>query len=190
MNIFNVSVERASEENGLLWHSALIRPLHFPLRIADAVAMAGIEAHAGCRPRAVVLLLEDVAAESGLYAPPAVRAYLEQLQVPLFVWRFGVEAPSDEPTGVPMHTSERWGEMRDLTNQQKLDYAKTGAWLGRVGVAAEEVRDELKRQRVVWLKGAHLPSRIELSEQVVGVRFAGSADDGAPATEPVIFEAN
>ncbi len=189
MNIFNVSAERQSEQEGLLWHSTAVRPLRFPLRISDAVAMAGLEVHAGHRPRAVVLLLDDVAAGSGLYPPPAVRSYLEQLQVPLFIWYFGIREPSREPTAVSSTTGgEGWGEVRDLAVKQRLDQETMGAWLTRIGDAAEEVRKALRRQRVVWLEGAHLPSRVELSGEVYGVRFAGAAAAGAPAAGSDVVE--
>ncbi len=67
-----------------------------------------------------------------------------------------------------------WGEVRDLTHGRALPRGEINYWLARVHEAVGEVRKGLRRQRVVWLKGAHLPDEIELSEQAAGIHFAGA----------------
>ncbi len=185
--IFNLTTERPSNEYGLLWHSALVQPLLFPSRLSDAVAMAGLEAHAGRGRRAVVLLMEDEAMGPSRYPPAVVRDYLEALQVPLYVWDFGLvdpggrhrdtpaaESPAAESPAEGAGTVDSWGDVRDLTHRSTLNSIEIADWLGRVAKAANEVRKQLRRQRVVWLRGAHAPHRVELTERAVGLRLAGS----------------
>ena len=173
--IFNFTTERSAEEQGLLWHSAVVRPLQFNPRIADAVAVAGLEAHAARRRRAVVLLMVDHAMGSSRYPPSAVRRYLRSLQVPLYVWDFGIPDDLDRPATAPESDGREWGDVRDLTHPQLFGPQEIGVWMERLESATEEVRRELRRQRVVWLKGAYLPGRVELSEAAIGVRLAGSS---------------
>ena len=181
--IFSLTIGRPSNEHGLLWHSAVVRPLQFRVRISDAVAMAGLETHAGRRRRAVVLMMAGEAMGPSRYPPTAVRDYLEDLQVPLFVWHFGLTGPDRPATSDGTPGSEAWGEVRDLKHGRALPSGAVTEWLARVHEAVGEVRKGLRRQRVVWLKGAHLPDEIELSEQAAGIRFAGAtpptASEGA-----------
>ncbi len=242
--IFNLTTQRPSSERGLLWHSAMVRPLHFPPRISDAVAMAGLEAHAGQGRRAVVLMIEDEAMGPSRYPPATVRDFLEDLQVPLYVWNFGLVDPgtpaaespaaespdagksADAPVKVedfqvPVHVSSfgrvdrgfgtpaagspaagtpaagkpagapvegpgapgGWGDVRDLRHLSMLDTGAIEDWLGRVAAAADEVRKQLRRQRVVWLRGVHAPHRVELSAQA-GIRLAGGRRPGLPPIVP------
>ncbi len=176
--IFNRTAELPSNKQGLLWHNALVRPLYFRPRVSDAVAMAGLEAHAGRRRRVVVLMMEGEAMGPSRYPPAVVRSYLEHLHVPLYVWKFGIAA---EPTATcetlapeTLETLDGWGKVRDLTHPQLLSDEAIPDWLDRIAAAAEEVRKELRRQRVVWLRGSHLPHRITLSEPAAGGRLAGS----------------
>ena len=143
--VFNIAVEVPSVENGLLWHSASVRPLYFRSRLADAVAMAGLETHAGRRRRAVVLMLEERSAAASRYPLGVVRDYLEAIQVPLFVWRFGVEDPDAPAAGVEIESDREWGPVLDLSHTQKLSPDDISRWLGEVKRAVADVRDELAR---------------------------------------------
>ena len=172
--IFSLTLGRPSNEHGLLWHNAVVRPLQFRVRVADAVAMAGLESHAGRGRRAVVLMMAGEAMGPSRYPPAAVRDYLEDLQVPLFVWHFGLTGPDRPATSDGTPGSEAWGEVHDLTHDRELPTRAVTDWLARVHEAVGEVRKDLRRQRVVWLNGAHLPDEIELSEQAAGIRFAGT----------------
>ena len=184
--IFNLTTETPSAKKGLLWHSVAARSLDFGARISDAVAMAGLEAHASGQRRAVVLMVAGEATGSNRYPPAAVRDYLEDLGVPLFIWNFGLVEPAGPAASGPAASGpaasgpaasgalDVWGEVRDLTHSATLDATAISYWLYQVAAATEEVREELRRQHVVWLRGAHPPWRVELSEQAVGVRLAGS----------------
>jgi len=102
-----------------------------PRQFADAVAVAGVQAAARGRRRAVLLLLsrrEDVSD----YAPAVVRRYLAALDVPLLVWApFGVN---------PDEARASWGEVEDVSSRPKLM------------AAVARLRELLRRQRVAWLE--------------------------------------
>ncbi len=90
------------------------------------------------------------------YSIADTREFLRAFQVPLYVWSLGASDPE-------------WGEVTDLGDLSKpLQVAER---LRRATVALQR---DLKAQRVVWLKGRHLPQRIELAPEARGVRLAGS----------------
>ena len=158
---------------GIFWLAEKMPPLSFSYRIADAVAIAGREAHAGGRRRAVLLLLEGERTDDGLYDAAAARGYLRALRVPLFVWTL---TPTDELPG--------WGEPRYVGLQPGERSTRPGT-LGesfeRLAAAAAELRREVEGQRIVWLAGERLPHRIEI-DSAAGARPAGleavTSDDG------------
>jgi hypothetical protein len=117
--------------------------------LPDAVASAGALAAANNRPRAVVLLLAGSHGEATAVTPAGARAYLQDMHVPLLVWSM---LGGRETNG--------WGTAEDVSSRSRLDRA------------AKELRDQLARQHVVWLEGAHLPQRIRLAENVKGVHLA------------------
>ena len=160
--IFNITSSLDAEESGMLFHLARIRPLEFDLRISDAAALAGLEAHGSRARRAVLLLLTDVSPGRTRYQPRHVRQYLEALGVPLFVWSF--EQPLPE-----------WGSTQiiDYRNQKTISPAESRDIIRRLGDGFEQIRDSLEGQRVVWLEGAHLPQDIKLSPRADGIRLAG-----------------
>ena len=161
---------------GLFWVAEKLPPISFTYRVADAVAIAGREAHAGGRRRAVLLLLEGETTDDGLYDAAAVREYLRALRVPLFVWTL---KPTDELPG--------WGEPRFVGLQTQQRSTRSGA-LGesfeRLAAAAAELRRAVGGQRIVWLGGERLPHRIEI-DSGAGARPAGlgalTSDHGAAA---------
>jgi hypothetical protein len=119
--------------------------------LAEAVAVAGIDAAMTNRPRAVVLAYAN-GPDRSRWSPAAARRFLADLHVPLRVWlldqrRRGVSATP-------------WGEAVHAGSGPLLDEA----------LAA--LRAELGRQRIVWLDGAHLPQRMELTEAARSVRIA------------------
>ncbi len=142
---------------GFFWLVEKVRPMGFARRIADAVAIAGREAYAGGRRRAVVLLLAGEANDDSLHAAAAVRAYLRALRVPLFVWTLSPAATQTawgEVTLIGLPASGRGGSI----SHTALDKA-----FARLGDAAGALHQELAGQRVVLLDGEHLPQRIELA---------------------------
>jgi hypothetical protein len=99
-------------------------------RIADAVAVAGVQAMVDARRRAVIVLLDepiDLSHHKGI----AVRRYLERIGVPLYVWSL---------RGATAALTSDWGEVTDVSTYEKLRDA------------TRKLRDDLDRQRVVWLR--------------------------------------
>lgn len=108
----------------------------------DALAVGGLKAATGNRPRAVVLMVGARAGGDSMLTYAQAARYLESVRVPLFIW--SSDAMTLEALGIPR--SER-----TFTDQAGL--------LELV----REVSEELASQTVVWLQGRHLPTEIELS---------------------------
>ncbi len=156
--MFLKSPRLASRDGGFLWLTQQQPAMRWPLRLADAVAAAGMEVYAGQRRRAVILLLADEPGGDHSRQPAAaVRAYLRQLRVPLFVWSFTSPEPHPE-----------WGEVRYVGLPPKPRKVPD-----RFRDAIREVRRNLESQRVVWLQGHHLPQAVELASEARGIRLAG-----------------
>ena len=152
---------------GLLWLAETLPPMGFACRVADAVAIAGREAHAGGSRRAVLLLLNGATRDDSLHAAAAVRDYLRDLRVPLFIWTLS-----------PAATPPAWGEARFIglprsSGGRSIRRVAIGEALNRLGEAAAELRRELENQRIVLLDGEHLPHQIHLAAAAAGARPAG-----------------
>jgi hypothetical protein len=137
----------------LLTNKRLINEAKGPLRIADAVSVAGLKAAAENHRRAVLLVLgKDTPDVFGLYDPPKVRRYLESIRVPLFVWSlYGKDAAA----------AKAWGPVEDVSS------------LARMGEAMARLRADLDAQRIVWLDGSHLPQAVALGVAAEGVELVG-----------------
>lgn len=111
-------------------------------RLADAVAVAGLQAAGERRRRAVILILGDAAhvPDPSQLTAQQTRRYLERLRVPFDVWSLTGDA---EVPG--------WGEVRDTST------------LGKMGGAVRDLTARLKRQAIVWVDGVHLPQEIALT---------------------------
>ncbi len=177
-------------EKGLLWMAVESRPLEPRLRLADAVAVAGLESHATGRRRAVVLMLHE-GGETSFFAPPQARDYLAALQVPLVVWSFAGHDPGGEPAEATASGELRqvfvhpgWGIVRRLgPDRGELLQLETQIYLARLETALGDLHRRLAAQRIVWLAGLRSPSGITLAPQVAGVRLAG-----APPQAPSMAE--
>ncbi len=143
-------------EGGLSWLAQRQPTMHFAPRIGEAVSLAGMIARAGNRRRAVLLIATSVAPGASEQSLADTRELLRALQVPLYVWSV---AASDLG----------WGEAIDLG-----DLAKPKAAVTRLQRATAALQRDLEDQRVVWLKGRHLPHQIELGAEAKGVRLSGS----------------
>ncbi|MGH9464357.1 MAG: hypothetical protein ACRD0X_01840, partial [Thermoanaerobaculia bacterium] len=108
-----------------------------------------VEAAAGARRRAVLLVLGADPADASQFAPETVRGYLQALRVPLVVWRAGRAT-----------TATAWGGAIDVSTVPRLE------------TAAKDLRRALERQRIVWVEGTHLPQRIGLTDRAQGVSLA------------------
>ncbi|HPW55918.1 MAG: hypothetical protein KA072_12930 [Thermoanaerobaculaceae bacterium] len=114
--------------------------------LANAVATAGMQAAALGRRRAVILILGEAAADQSTISVDAARAYLESLNVPLFVW-----TPERRISELNL---PGWGRPDDVSTDQQLQAA-----MGRVIKA-------LRAQRIVWIAGSHLPPSISIAPNV------------------------
>lgn len=119
------------------------------LKIADAVAAAGLSAASSQRRRLVVLLLGEPRPDKSRFSPAAVRSFLAELMVPLVVLRTA-ERPDDP-----------WGEAPLLKLEKD------------VRTALNKAADSLERQRIAWLAGDFAPGEIQLLEPKEGLRLAG-----------------
>jgi len=106
-----------------------------PIRFADAVAVAGVEAARSGLRRAVVLVLGEDGPEVSRHSPRAIRRYLEAIGVPFIVWSLKGSRPDLEV---------QWGEVRDISTLEKLHAATID--LNRV----------LDEQAIAWLAAGPL----------------------------------
>lgn len=111
-------------------------------RFADAAAVAGLEAYAFSTRRSVIVVLGSEVDASRL-SPELVRAYLERLHVPLFVWSLA------DPVRHPEFA--KWGTVADVSS------------IHRLRNAVRDLKKNLKGQRVLWVAGKHLPQEISLT---------------------------
>ena len=149
--LFDISRDFSAEDGGLLWLLAhYVSRVDDPSRqrLADAVAVAGLQALYASRRRAVLLVLSEQLTDKSRSDPALVRRYLEAIRVPLVVWTFG------DPTAP---AAAAWGRAEDVSSQNKMRKAFT---------RLEEV---LSSQRIVWIDGRHLPQTIELSGDAAAV---------------------
>ncbi len=177
-NVFGISASRSVNE-GLLRFLDRLEDTGFPSRLSDAVAIAGLELHAGARRRAVVLLTHGHSIDESLYAPAQVREYLRRLQVPVFVWSIGAETPL-----------EAWGGGHYLGPGPKFRPSMPEPFIA----AMAELQWHLGRQRMVYVGGLHRPQDVRLrlgdiappegdKEMIApeGLRLAGSRPPPAVA---------
>ena len=121
-------------------------------QLANAVAAAGMQAAALNRRRAVVLIVGEAPADASTISVTAARAYLESLDVPLFVW-----TPERRIAGLAL---PGWGVPDDISTDLQL----------QGGVA--RLQNALAAQRIVWLEGSYLPQSITLAPGVTQVFLA------------------
>jgi hypothetical protein len=122
-------------------------------RIADAVAVAGLQATAENHRRAVVLVLGRDVEDSSQHDPAKVRRYLESIHVPLFVWSL---------YGDKTKMAKEWGPVEDISSTSRLSDA------------VRRLRAELDRQHIVWLDGRYLPNTIALTPAAAGAEIVGT----------------
>lgn len=153
--LFDHSRDFPGGEAGIHWLLTRVEhPGPYPNeeRLADAAAVAGLEATASGSRRAVVLILGDEALDGSRHAPTAVRRYLETIRVPLFVW-------SLRP-GAAQPLAKEWGAVEDVSTSAALSQA------------VDRLKAELAAQRIMWVEGRYLPQEISLSEKFPGLEFA------------------
>jgi hypothetical protein len=144
-DLFDGSGDFDAAEYGIPWLlSRLVHPLGSQkARIADAVAVAGVQVDEGAGPRAVLLMLDaGTTRDESYYTGPVVRRYLAALRVPLLVW--SPRRPSDAARAA-------WGVVEDVSTPNGLERAFT------------LLKETLGAQRVVLVEGRYLPQSISLS---------------------------
>ena len=151
--LFQISFPLTPKDGGVfsfLTDKRIARNTRAAPRIADAVAVAGLQAAAANHRRAVVLVLGRDVEDASHYDPTKVRRYLESIHVPLFVWSL---------YGTETRMAKAWGPVEDISSVSRLSDA-----VGRL-------RTEVDRQRIVWLDGRHLPQSIALTPAAEGVEL-------------------
>ena len=111
-------------------------------RISDAVATGGLLAAGASRRRALVLVLGDAKGDTSVFSPSAARAYLEEIRVPLVVWRVGPSTSSEWPAGTAIQDvdglSRALSALADLVESQRIVWLESeffGGWSALPGLA-------------------------------------------------------
>lgn len=149
MELFPRAEEHPVSDGGVLW---LLSEARMPdlgereQRLVDAAAVAGMSATLRSRRRAVVLVLSERPADSSRLRPGIVQHYLSQIGVPLFIWVLGDVSEAME---------EVWGRVPVRSVDARH----------RFGEAVRELSETLKRQRILWVEGDHLPQQIVVTGQ-------------------------
>lgn len=127
-------------------------------RIADAVAVAGLEAMTENRRRAVLLLLSGTETrDASRYGAETVRRFLASLRVPLYVWTLNPPAAGS--------LAAAWGAASEVQSS------------GGLAAAVAALRRDLDSQRIVMVDGRHLPQTVQLGPPARGVELVSG---GAP----------
>jgi hypothetical protein len=119
-------------------------------QLADAVAVAAVQAAAEGAPRAVVLVTSGRPTDKSIYSPTQVRRFLHSLRVPFYVW--STSAGEDLGWGPDIRVDNRKGLRR----------------------AAKTVLREVDEQWIVWVEGNHMVNRITLSTDDSSIWLAGA----------------
>jgi hypothetical protein len=175
--LFGVSEPLDDRRGGSAWQLSYVRLAddpEAPQRLADATATAGREATGSSRPRGVLLLLGPGSVDDSVLDPGQVRRYFARLRVPLEVWYVDLGAADrrrdDHRAGESRkqrrarrlaEARQRWGEV--------LDVASSRDWVE----AHRRLRDDLERQRILWIEGGHPPQAVTLQGAPEWLRLVG-----------------
>lgn len=153
VDLYPSSPPAGSDTAGILAMAAARRREEYPgpQRIGETVASAGLLAAAHDRRRIVVLVFGSEAEETGSVAPPEVLEYLEALRVPLRVWSLDRRPP-------PL--AARFGAVVDVSQPPLLSRA------------VAQLREDLDRQRILWVEGSHPPHEVLPTGKVAGLTLA------------------
>jgi hypothetical protein len=119
-----------------------------PRQFADAVAVAALSTLEKGHRRAVILVLSKLT-DASLYAAPIVRAYLEEVGVPLFVW---------SPDGARPDLAAAWGRVDDIATQAAME------------AAVSRLNASLAAQRIVWVAAEPLTALRAEASTTCGLR--------------------
>jgi hypothetical protein len=155
--IFGISPDLDGATRGLYgWLTQGLRTPPTGRQLADAIAVAGVQALADQRRRVVLLVLSGDPADTSHWNAAAARRYLSAIRVPLYVW--SLRPPPYSP-GV-----EAWGKVEDVSSFYQMRRAY------------RRLSRDLATQRIVWVHGRHLPQSIALTSRAPkGVELATQA---------------
>lgn len=162
--LFPISQPFTANQGHLAWLLTRVAPPETDgsRRVTDALAVAGIEAASGGRPRAVILVLGHVAADTSAYRIDEVLDFLRDLRVPLSIWWTGRPSPVTVSEGRrPVRVDTPWGKARDISSFNRLEQAIV------------QLRKSLDEQHTVWVEGSHLPNRVALTPRAAKAAFVG-----------------
>jgi hypothetical protein len=152
--VFPISGSVSLERRSLPWAVTSLSPPGVRIaeqRLAEAVAVAGLRASGHGSPRAVLLVTTREPEDHSSHRGGAVRRYLDELGVPLYVWVINKNTETaDWGSGTKTMSSS------DITKASKALFA------------------DLEKQWIVWVEGSHLVNRIELDGEDLGISLAGS----------------
>jgi len=138
------------------------------MRLADAVASAGMAVAGAPRTRAVVVVISGRHQDESQFSPAQTCRYLSEIMVPLFVWRLEKDAGPGWPAGPK------------ITSRTVLD-------------AVKEVHAGLKAQRIAWVESDANLAALRPRAPEGAVSIAGRIEAFAPvgasveaATEAVV----
>jgi hypothetical protein len=135
-------------QHGIPWLLAnVVHPGSDRPRLADAAAVSALDLSASAGPRAVLVVLAPDSKDYGRYDGAILRGYLEAIHMPLFVWSAGAPSSAIRAT---------WGQVADISRG------------GELAAAVDALRQDLDRQRIVWVVGHHLPQAITLTAAAGG----------------------
>ncbi len=129
-------------------------------QLADAVATAGVQAAAGNRRRAVLLILGHRWEDKSQISVAGVTRYLASLGVPLVVWTTGAaQSRTISDDRLPVTVKTEWGPGRNIAS------------ITRLLENARGLLETLSEQRIVWVEGNHLPTAIRLVKGARGIEL-------------------
>jgi hypothetical protein len=126
------------------------------MRLADAVASAGMAVAGAPRTRAVVVVISGRHKDESQFSPAQVCRYLSEIMVPLFVWRVEKDAGPGWPAGAK------------VTSRTVLD-------------AVKEVHAALKGQRIAWIESDTNLAVLRARALEGAFTIAGRVESFAPA---------
>jgi len=153
--LFDRSRDFAGADGGIAWLLTRVEhPEQRPseVRLADAAAVAGLEATAAGQRRAVVLVIGDEKTDDSRHSSGSVRRYLEAMRVPLYVW--SLKSAATQPL------AKVWGNVEEVSSAPRL------------AEALARLKADLASQHILWVAGRYLPQEITLSEKAVGLELA------------------
>lgn len=182
LHLFRLSRGWGTEKGGSAWQVAFHRieeQPDVPQKLADAVAAAGLWASGRSRPRAVILVLGPDAEDRSDLDPATVRRYLDRLGVPLSVLYVEVERPLHPEVEKAGSRRDRLAAARARWGDGVVDVAEVEDWIH----FWDGLRSRLDRQRILWVRGRHLPEDVELTPGAppwLTLLAQAAAEGGAP----------